>query len=57
MEMDKMKKFWNEVEECLTHIPNVVLWIIVVIGLCVPNTDIGLCLCLIAFVLSLYHKD
>ena len=52
-----MKEFWNKVEECLTHIPKVVLWIIVIIGLCIPYTGIGLCLCLITFVLFRYHKD
>ena len=57
MEMDKMKEFWNKVEECLTHIPKVVLWVIVIIGLCIPCSSIGLCLSLIAFVLTLYHKD
>lgn len=57
MGMDKMKEFWNKVEECLTHIPKVVLWIIVIIGLCIPYSSIGLCLSLIAFVLTLYHKD
>jgi hypothetical protein len=52
-----MKKFWNEVEEFLTHIPKIVLCIIAIIGMCIPNTDIGLCLCLIALVLSFYRED
>ena len=56
MGMDKMKEFWKNVEEFLTHIPKIVLWIIAIIGLC-SSSNIGSCLFLIAFILFLSRKD
>ena len=50
-----MKDFWKKVEDFLTNIPAVVLWILLVIGLFCPDY-IGVPLAIIVIILFCYKN-
>ena len=53
--MQSGNDFWERVEEFLTTIPKVVLWILLVVGFCSTGIFGGI-LCLVAFVLFCFNK-
>ena len=50
-----MKAFWNKVEDFLTTIPSVVLWLLLVFGLCIP-VPFGTMFVLAVIVLFFYQN-
>lgn len=50
-----MKDFWKKVEDFLTNVPSVVLWIMLVAGLCIPNS-VGCIFAMITIVLFCFQK-
>lgn len=55
-DLEKKRNMWKNIEEYLTTIPNVVLWILLVSALFVPGS-IGGVILFITFVLMYFNKS